>query len=108
MHLELSYIHRFVEKTSDGDDWAIRKTAIYQRFNEYDQTSFWIFVESRSTFQSIQKTMGDSSVAHEGSQNPLLIHLQLLMATSDNWFEYIIALASELHKIVRNSCILLG
>lgn len=84
-----------------GDPWSLRQTGVYQQAKLEHRHSAWIFLQlSSSTRQGLEKALGKQSGSQDEGDSPMAHHALLLLATVDNWGEYIRSLDRELRDIV--------
>lgn len=101
--LELCYILRFVEKNgrTRGDPWSLRQTGVYQQVNSDSRKSTWIFLQlSQDTKAALKEVLKNQSTYFDKRDSPMALHT-FLLATVDNWGEYIQDLSKQLTCVVR-------
>lgn len=102
---ELCYIVQYVEKNGRdrGDPWSLRQTGVYEQVDIETGKSVWIILQpSSSARQCLEQGLQtlDQDTYGRNTSDPMLLHSIFLLATADNWVEYIKHLHSQADEMV--------
>ncbi|OAL55030.1 hypothetical protein IQ07DRAFT_628704 [Pyrenochaeta sp. DS3sAY3a] len=99
---EASYIIQYVERNgrNRGDPWSLRQTGVYSQTNYSTRHSSWIFLHlAESTRSLLEDELRSLSEETESKGDPLALHALLLIATVDNWGEYVQDLSTKIRSL---------
>lgn len=105
---ELCYTIQYVEQNGRqrGDPWSLRQTGIYQQVSSEANNSIWTILSPSPSIQEyIEQTLQGSDPGSCDGQatHPLLLHVIVLLATTDNWVGYIKHLQIQADEMVSRS-----
>ena len=97
---EIAYLYRYVTNNgrSQGPQWSIRQSAVYQKMNMSTRCSAWILIQpSDSALKRFKDLLLDLP---ELSSQPMTPHLALLNATEMDWKGYTSQLRLSIQSLV--------
>ncbi|RDW60750.1 hypothetical protein BP6252_12133 [Coleophoma cylindrospora] len=105
---ELCYILQYVERNgrNHGDPWSLRQSGVYQQSRGNQQASVWIILQlSRHARQCLEDYMRNTDLSNRDyDDDPMHIHLHILLATSGNWCDYVPGFEKVIRELEEKAC----
>ena len=101
-NLELAYTYRYVINNgrTEGPQWSIRQTTVYQKMSVETGCSTWILIQPDSS--ALQHFKAMCLLSRNYLEHPMAPHLAFLNAAQRDWKDYVGQLRLLLQELVRS------